>query len=93
MLINETEQRNDILASIDGRLLEKEKSRLGNNYTPYTYYSGDQIEKNEVGGTCSTYGGQGRCIQGLVGKPEEKRPLGKHRLKWEDNIEMYFQEV
>jgi hypothetical protein len=22
----------------------------------------------------------------LVGKPEEKRPLGRHRRKWEDNI-------
>jgi hypothetical protein len=24
----------------------------------------------------------------LVGKPEEKRPLGRPRLRWEDNIEM-----
>ena len=23
-----------------------------------TYYSGDQIEKNEMGGACSAYGGQ-----------------------------------
>jgi len=22
------------------------------------YYSGDQIEKNEMGGVCSTYGGE-----------------------------------
>jgi hypothetical protein len=22
----------------------------------------------------------------LVGKPEEKRPLGRHRHRWEDNI-------
>jgi hypothetical protein len=29
----------------------------------------------------------------LVGKPEGKRPLGKPRLRWEDNIKMYFQEV
>jgi len=23
-----------------------------------------------------------------VGKPEGKRPLGKHRRRWEDNIKM-----
>ena len=29
----------------------------------------------------------------LVGKPEEKRPLGRPRLRWEDNIKMDLQEV
>ena len=29
----------------------------------------------------------------LVGKPERKRPLGRLRLKWEDNIKMDLQEV
>jgi len=29
----------------------------------------------------------------LVGKPEGKRPLGRLKLKWEDNIEMDLQEV
>jgi len=29
----------------------------------------------------------------LVGKPEEKRQLGRHRRRWEDNIKMDFQEV
>jgi hypothetical protein len=29
----------------------------------------------------------------LVGKPEEKRPLGITRRRWEDNIEMDIQEV
>ena len=29
----------------------------------------------------------------LVGKPEGKRPLGRPRLRWEDNIEMRLQEV
>ena len=26
-------------------------------------------------------------------RPEGKRPLGRHRLKWEDNIKMDLQEV
>jgi hypothetical protein len=29
----------------------------------------------------------------LVGKPEGKRPLARPRRRWEDNIEMDFQEV
>ena len=29
----------------------------------------------------------------LVGKPEGKRPLGRPRLGWEDNIKMDLQEV
>jgi hypothetical protein len=29
----------------------------------------------------------------LVGKPEAKRPLGRLRLKWEDNIKMDLQKV
>jgi hypothetical protein len=31
--------------------------------------------------------------QGLVGQPEEKRPLGRPRRKWEDNIKMVLQEA
>jgi hypothetical protein len=29
----------------------------------------------------------------VVGKPEGKRPFGRHRLRWEDNINMDLQEV
>jgi hypothetical protein len=29
----------------------------------------------------------------LAGKPEEKRPLGRPRRRWEDNIKMDLQEV
>jgi hypothetical protein len=29
----------------------------------------------------------------LVGKPEGKRPLGRPRLRWEDNIKMDLKEV
>ena len=29
----------------------------------------------------------------MVGKPEGKRPLGRPRRRWEDNIKMNFQEV
>jgi hypothetical protein len=29
----------------------------------------------------------------LVGKPEEKRPLGRSRLRWDDNIKVDLQEL
>jgi hypothetical protein len=32
------------------------------------YFSGDQIKKNEMGGACSTYGWEERCIQGFGGE-------------------------
>jgi len=36
------------------------------------YCSDDQIEKNEVGGACSTYGAEQRCIQGFGGETRGK---------------------
>jgi hypothetical protein len=39
------------------------------------------------------YGGEERRIQRLVGKPEGKRPLGRPRRRWEDNIKMDLQEA
>ena len=32
-------------------------------------------------------------IGGLVGKPEGKRPLGRPRRRWEDNIKMDLRKV
>jgi len=46
-----------------------------------------------MGGACSTYGGEDRCIQTLVGKPDGKRPLGRPRNRWEDNTKMHLKEV
>ena len=38
--------------------------------------------------------GEGRCVyRGLVGKPEGRRPLGRPRRRWEDNIRMDLREV
>jgi len=47
-----------------------------------------KIEKNEMDGACSTYG-ERRCVyRVLVGKSEGKRPIGRPRRRWEDNIKM-----
>ena len=38
--------------------------------------------------------GEGRVVHKvLVGKPELKRPLGRPRRRWEDNIKMDLEEV
>ena len=38
--------------------------------------------------------GEGRGLHRvLIGKPEGKRPLGRPRRRWEDNIKMDLQEV
>jgi len=36
-----------------------------------------------VGWTCGTHGGEV-----LVGRPEGKRPLGRPRRRWENNVKM-----
>jgi hypothetical protein len=38
--------------------------------------------------------GEGRGVyRVLVGKPEGKRPLGRHRRRWENNIKMDLREM
>jgi hypothetical protein len=38
--------------------------------------------------------GEVRCAYNiLVGRPEGRRPLGRRRRRWEDNIKMYLREI
>ena len=46
-----------------------------------------------MGGACGAYGGGERFARVLVGKPEGKRPLGRPRRRWEDNIKLDLREV
>jgi hypothetical protein len=46
-----------------------------------------------MGGACSTNREGKDVYRVLMGKPEGKRPLGRPRLRWEDNIRMDLQEV
>ena len=49
--------------------------------------------KNEMDGACGAYGAEERRKQGFSGETEGKRPLGRPRRRWEDNIKMGHQEV
>jgi len=46
-----------------------------------------------VGAACSAHGEERGVYRVLVGKPEGKRPLGRSRRRWEDNIKIDLQEV
>jgi hypothetical protein len=46
-----------------------------------------------MGGACGAHGGGEGCIQHLVGRPEGRRPLGRPRRRWEDNIQMDLREM
>jgi hypothetical protein len=46
-----------------------------------------------MGGPCRTNGEKRNAYRLLVGKPEGKRPLGRPRRRWVDNIRMDLGEV
>jgi hypothetical protein len=43
-----------------------------------------QVKEGEMDRACSTNGGKRNAYRILVGNPEGKRPLGRHRRRWED---------
>jgi hypothetical protein len=46
-----------------------------------------------MGGSCRTNGKKRNAYRLLVGKPEGKRPLGRPRRRWVDNIRMDLGEL
>jgi hypothetical protein len=49
------------------------------------------MKEDEVGETCGTHG---RGVYGiLVQRPEDKRPMGRPRRRWEDNVKMDLREI
>jgi hypothetical protein len=46
-----------------------------------------------MGRVCSTNGEKRNEYTILVGKPEGKRPLGRPRRRWENNIKMDIREI
>jgi hypothetical protein len=46
-----------------------------------------------MGGACSTNGEERRAYRILLGKPEGKRPIGRPRRKWKDNIKLNLRAI
>jgi hypothetical protein len=46
-----------------------------------------------MGGVCGAHGGGEGCIQHFGWEAEGKRPLGRPRHRWEDNINMDLRET
>jgi hypothetical protein len=70
---------------------EAGEDRIKRSFVICTLHQGDQVEEN--GRACSTHGRDEKCIKMLVGKPKVKRPLGRHRRRWGNNIRMGFREI
>jgi hypothetical protein len=56
------------------------------------YHSGDQVKKRWAGHV-ARMGERRGAYRALVGKPEGRRPLGRPRRRWEDNIKIDLREV
>jgi hypothetical protein len=52
-----------------------------------------QLLEDEMGRACSSNGEKRNACMLLVGKPEGKRPVGRPRCKWVDDIKMDLGEL
>jgi hypothetical protein len=48
---------------------------------------------DEMGRACSTKGEKRNAYRILVGQPARRRPLGRPRRRWVDNIKMKLREI
>jgi len=46
-----------------------------------------------VSGTCGTHGEGERCLQGFGWETRGRRPLGRPRHRWEDDVKMDLREA
>jgi len=60
---------------------------------PYAPHAQPISVKNEMGWACGAYGWGGGVYRVLVGKPDGKRPMGRPRRRWVDNIRTDLQEM
>jgi hypothetical protein len=78
---------------VTGEWRKRHNEELHDLYFSPTLVRVIKIEKNEMGGVCSSVG-EGRGVyRVLLGKPEGKRLLGSPRRRWEDNIRIDLQEL
>ena len=76
----------------------REWRKLHNEELSYLYCSPNIVRvikwrRMRWAGHLARMGERRGAYRGLVGKPEGKRPRGRPRRRWEDNIKMDLQEV
>jgi hypothetical protein len=49
--------------------------------------------EDEMGGACSILGDVRNTYKNLLGQSKGKRPLGRPKSRWEDNIEMNLKQM
>jgi hypothetical protein len=54
----------------------------------HSLYSSPQIKKDEVDRVCTAHGETINANNILIGKSKGRRPVGRSRHRWEDNIKM-----
>jgi hypothetical protein len=91
---------NKVLRRIFGRKKDEVTGewRKLHNEELYSLYSSSNVillsnQNNETGGHVARMGERRGAYRALVGKPEGRRPLGRPRRRWEDNIKMDLREV
>jgi hypothetical protein len=72
--------------------------KLHNEYLHNLYSSPNRIRtiksrRMRWAGHVARMGEKRNAYSVLVGKPEERRPLGRPRRRWVDNIKMYLREI
>ena len=75
--------------------LRQSRDTFGGNYhsTPRNIPEERRFQIYEMDWACGTYGWGEGVYRVLVGKPEGRRPMGRPRRRWVDNIRMDLQEV
>jgi hypothetical protein len=78
---------------VTGEWRKLHNEELRDLFSSPSIINNNQVEDDEMGGSCSANGEKRIAYRLLVGKPEGKKPLGRPRHRWVDNIRMYLGEV
>jgi len=78
---------------VTGKWRKLHNEELNDQYSSPNIFWVLKSRKMKLAGHVARTGEQRGVYRGLVGKPEGKRPLGKPKHKWEDNIKIDLQEV